>query len=286
MPKRETLARCVCCGSDSFVSLSDTVKAAQCRDCGIIFNYERPTWKDEPADADAYLEYDRFRPDHKWEKMWRFRYARVQALFPPTPVRPRLLDVGTGIGTFLALAREDFDVCGVEPSLAGVRKARELYGLEIIHGSLEDADYPEKSFDAITLWHVFEHLPYPGDTLGLCRRLLKRDGKLFIAVPNSSLCRVIFNPAYWCARQDKRLAMRGVIPYEEGMVDLHVTHHAPRSLKRLLERFEFQVMDLDLDKSSLNPGLKTDLKYAVRHHFIRLFGCNPFKTILAVARAV
>ena len=285
MPKRETLARCVCCGSDSFVSLSDTVKAAQCRDCGIIFNYERPTWKDEPADADAYVEYDRFRPDHKWEKMWRFRYARVQALFPPTPVRPRLLDVGTGIGTFLALAREDFDVCGVEPSLAGVRKARELYGLEIIHGSLEDAGYPEKSFAAITMWHVFEHLPYPGDTLGLCRQLLKQDGKLFIAVPNSSLCRVIFNPVYWCARRDKRLAMRGVIPYEEGMVDLHVTHHAPRSLKRLLERFEFQVMDLDLDKSSLNPGLKTDLKYAVRHHFIRLFGCNPFKTILAVARA-
>ncbi|MEI8188389.1 MAG: class I SAM-dependent methyltransferase [candidate division NC10 bacterium] len=286
MVKRETLARCVCCGSDSFVSLSDTVKAAQCRGCGVIFNYERPAWKDEPADADAYVEYDRFRPDHKWEKMWRFRYARVQALFPPTPARPRLLDVGTGIGTFLALAREQFDVCGVEPSLAGVRKARELYGLEILHGSLEGAGYPEKSFDAITMWHVFEHLPYPGDTLGLCRRLLKQDGKLFIAVPNSSLCRVILNPAYWCARQDKRLAMRGVIPYEEGMVDLHVTHHAPRSLKRLLERFGFQVMDLDLDKTSLNPGLKTDLKYVVRHHFIRLFGCNPFKTIVAVARAV
>ena len=73
MVRREILARCVCCGSDSFVSLSDTVKAAQCRGCGVIFNYERPAWRDQPADADAYVEYDRFHPDHKWEKMWRFR---------------------------------------------------------------------------------------------------------------------------------------------------------------------------------------------------------------------
>jgi hypothetical protein len=99
-------------------------------------------------------------------------------------------------------------------------------------------------------------------------------------------CGVIFNPAYWCAYQDKRLAMRGVVRYQDGMVDIHVTHYTPRSLKGLLERFGFEVMDLDLDKASLNPGLKTDLKYVVRHHFIRLFGCNPFKTIVAVARAV
>lgn len=112
--------------------------------------------------------------------------------------RGRLLDVGCGNGRVLAQMRElGWEVMGVEPDSEAVRIAKERFGLDVFQGTLEEAKFPDNSFDAITMNHVIEHVPDPIGLLAECRRVLKPGGKLVMVTPNiQSLGRRLFDE-YW-----------------------------------------------------------------------------------------
>lgn len=112
--------------------------------------------------------------------------------------RGRLLDVGCGNGEYLERMRQlDWDVIGVEPDEKAACIAREGFGLEIITGSLEDAEFTDESFDAITMNHVIEHASDPLGLLKECRRILKPGGRLVVITPNiQSLGRRMFKEAW------------------------------------------------------------------------------------------
>jgi SAM-dependent methyltransferase len=99
----------------------------------------------------------------------------------------RVLDVGCASGLFLKLlAGAGWTVEGIEPSETLYRRATTaLVDVGQVHcGTLEQADLPQASFDAITVWDVLEHVPDPVRFLTLCRSLLKPSGRLFLNVPN------------------------------------------------------------------------------------------------------
>lgn len=96
----------------------------------------------------------------------------------------KLLDIGCGPGTFLLqMKNRGYDVCGVDISSQACRIARRKK-LKIYSGELKRHRFPSKSFDIVTLWHVFEHLYNPSDTLKEIRRILKDDGILIMETPN------------------------------------------------------------------------------------------------------
>lgn len=101
-------------------------------------------------------------------------------------LRPgKLLDVGCGNGHFLATMRGlGWEVAGVEPDKQAAKVARERFGLSVHEGLLEEGSFPDDTFDAITMHHVVEHLPDPINTLRECGRILKKSGRLVVAVPN------------------------------------------------------------------------------------------------------
>ncbi len=96
-----------------------------------------------------------------------------------------LLDVGCSVGLFLEEARAaGWDVRGVEFNESTARAARQLRGLDVITGSLENADLDDASFDVVTLWDVLEHVPDPLATLRAAARVLDPGGSLWIETPN------------------------------------------------------------------------------------------------------
>ena len=102
------------------------------------------------------------------------------------PYRPggRLLDVGCGVGDFLAhMATLDWEAEGIDtdPMVLQICRAR---GLSVRAGTLDSQDYPASSFDAVTLKHVVEHVHEPRAFLRECARILKPGGRLVVLTPN------------------------------------------------------------------------------------------------------
>jgi SAM-dependent methyltransferase len=132
----------------------------------------------------------------------------------------RVLDVGCGVGRLVALMREaGLDAAGLEPYEHPCRLGRERYGIEVACSTLQNADFEEASFDAVTFFDVLEHVDDPISDLGRARALLRPGGAVCIKVPNiaSSQARIFGKWWYWLD------------------VPRHLWHFSPRSLRRALE---------------------------------------------------
>jgi SAM-dependent methyltransferase len=94
----------------------------------------------------------------------------------------RVLDFGSGDGNFLRRSsREGWVSFGVEASFLPENKAPGGYE---VYTSLEGVK-PRGPFDAITLWHVLEHLPDPLATLRELESMLTPRGVMVVAVPDA-----------------------------------------------------------------------------------------------------
>jgi SAM-dependent methyltransferase len=148
----------------------------------------------------------------------------------------RFLDIGCGGGSYLYRLRQwGWEVHGVEPSRAGVAQARSL-GLEVHHGQVRDAQFPDRFFDVIRLHHVLEHLTEPHETFREIARILKPDGLVYITVPNTfSLTFWLFG-ANWYALDVPR----------------HVISYCPKTLKFLCRAAGFEVVRLRFRSGPFN----------------------------------
>lgn len=98
----------------------------------------------------------------------------------------RILDVGCGPGKLLSDLREQgWDVYGVDFSPVAVDYARSQHGLDVRLGDLFQAGYKDGFFDVVMFNHSLEHIYNPRETLKEAHRILKRNGLLFISIPNA-----------------------------------------------------------------------------------------------------
>ena len=154
----------------------------RCRRCGFVYTNPLILLAADDArqryhDAEAYVPYTKD-PSRELQE----RLAMLERL---ARRKGRLLDVGAGKGEFLAIARQrGWDVEGIEPSEDLVWHARQQYQLILRHGSLEQAAFPDGSFDAVTLNMVLEHVDDPHRLLAEITRIMRDGGVLLIEVPN------------------------------------------------------------------------------------------------------
>jgi len=62
-----------------------------------------------------------------------------------------------------------------------------------------DSYFDDKQYDAITLWHVLEHLPDTHKHIERLKKMLKPEGILIIAVPNFKSYDAKYYGQYWAA---------------------------------------------------------------------------------------
>jgi len=164
----------------------------------------------------------------------------------------RLLDMGSGLGFFLALMcrYSNWESYGSEISPAAVRYAREKLGLANVECTrLEDSKWPQGSFDIVTIWDVLDHVLYPDPFLGRCHSLLKEGGLCFIRVPNIAmhLPRARMKKLLW--------GMRPNMMYLQARDHPH--HYSASAVRRVLERngfVEIQFLHLRPVDSMAHPG--------------------------------
>lgn len=113
------------------------------------------------------------------------RLGKIAAVLGRAPATVKLLDVGCSSGAFLMSAcRLGFRAEGVEPSADAAHTARSA-GLAVFTGYLEQARFPDASFDAVTLIEIVEHLRDALALLTECARILKPGGVMLITTPNA-----------------------------------------------------------------------------------------------------
>jgi SAM-dependent methyltransferase len=249
----EQVATCDLCGGTRLSTVSPEANVVECNACGYRFVSPRPSQAEiassysEPDFYDGWLENEAGRA-----RMWSKRLDLLKRVGRSA----RLLDIGAGIGTFLALARDRFgwDVTGTEVSTAAVTIARERYGLELLLGWAEDLALPEESFDLITLWHVLEHVPSPSKTLTLCHELLRPGGFLAIAVPNDDDART------WLVRTKAFMSRKRPAPRYEALKphgEVHLSQFKGGVLKRALQSRGFTVEVVTVDDQYASPDARS-----------------------------
>jgi SAM-dependent methyltransferase len=164
----------------------------QCKRCDLVYVGRRQddfTFSDVDRGRSAALaarvaELGIVSPDvEEAERPWRIqadreRLARLRQHIPGGT----LLDVGCATGTFVEVASAAFDAWGVEPDSGTSEQARAA-GLSVVTGTVADVVPPAGGFDAVTMFHVIEHLDSPHGTVRQARKLLSPNGVVMIETP-------------------------------------------------------------------------------------------------------
>ncbi len=136
-----------------------------------------------------------------------------------------ILDIGAGTGHFLHhMQTRGWKISGIEPGENARSFALKTWNIPLLETD-RLFTLSQASFDAITLWHVLEHLPDPNRYIDAAAQLLKSNGKLFIAIPNPGSWDAKWYGAYWAAWDLPR----------------HVAHYHPTHLIQLANKHGFKV---------------------------------------------
>lgn len=178
----------------------------ECSDCGLAFTQNFPDEKeiDRYYESPAYISHSNTnkgivnRVYHLVRKiMLRKKARRVEQL---TGFKNgRLLDYGAGTGHFARLMKSrGWDVTAIEKN----DKARELAAREFDFNMLPVealAAIKDKELDAVTMWHVMEHIQEPDNMWRELHRILADDGIAIIALPNSISYDALKYKEHWAA---------------------------------------------------------------------------------------
>jgi len=210
-----------------------TQTIVKCNNCGLV--YVNPRVKPETI-VNAYTDaVDELYVSQEEGRLRTFTQA-LQLVNEFAPGKGRILDVGCAAGFFLNVAKQDgWEAIGVEPSQWMSEWGRQRFGVEIVNGILREANFPEESFDVVTMWDVLEHTLDPMIELAEVNRILKPGGLVIINFPNvgSKLARLA-GSKWWF------------------FLSVHLYHFTPKTMTTMLEKNGFNVLKMKRHFQTLN----------------------------------
>ena len=237
-------------GEDRLTGAPGEFAVVRCAECALAFTTPRigPDQFDlyYPSDYSNHVEASgsssRVSRAHQWGIVHRGPYRSLARRRPG-----RMLDVGCGRGELAsAFVAAGWRTSGVEPSAHAAAQALTA-GIDVHVGELDDAPWPESSFDAITFNHSLEHIPDPLGALESAHALLRPGGAVAISVPNFGCWQRRAFGTHWFQLDLPR----------------HLQHFEHRSLEELVSRAGFRVKARGT--TPMRAGLPNSLQY-------RLFG--------------
>ena len=217
---------CYICNSSNF-TLHETF---QCKngynytllkcDCGFVFLNPKP---DENQLSTFYNHsYMPHSKKHFFYKLFRhitfiWKYKKVREVFNINSKDNRIhLDIGSGDGYFSKKMS----------SKKWISYSYDKYA-KLLSSYKNIDNFDDSSIDLITLWHSIEHIHDLNNILLKIKKKIKKNAYIFIACPNINSVDRFFFGANWIAYDIPR----------------HLYHFNPSSIKKLLSKFDFSIID-------------------------------------------
>lgn len=204
----------------------------QCSNCSLRFTQDVP---DEDSTGSYYQSSDYISHSNTSKGLVNQLYQKVRnytlnqkagLIIGQTVKQGNILDLGAGIGAFLnTMKQKGWEITGIEPDEGARQQAKNLFNIELNETSNLN-QLPENSFDAVTLWHVLEHVHRLHSYIERLKTLLKPNGKIFIAVPNYKSLDSSIYKLYWAAYDVPR----------------HLYHFTPIAINVLMEKHGLKVI--------------------------------------------
>lgn len=149
----------------------------------------------------------------------------------------KIIDIGCADGTFLFnIKKRQWDTAGLEIS-ENFRVSQNLNDLNIVIGDIAAQHFPKKSYNVVTLWHVFEHLAEPIKYLEEIKNIIAPNGLLVLTMPNIQSWQAHWFGRYWFHRDVPR----------------HLFHYTPKTLNKLLTKYGFRIQKIEYFSLEYNP---------------------------------
>jgi 2-polyprenyl-3-methyl-5-hydroxy-6-metoxy-1,4-benzoquinol methylase len=204
----------------------------QCSNCSLRFTQDVP---DEVSIGKYYQSTDYISHSNTSKGLINKLYQRVRnytlnqkanLIIGQTVRWGRILDLGAGIGAFVnTMQQKGWEIIGIEPDEGARIQAKNLFNIELKETNALN-ELSENSFDAITLWHVLEHVHQLHPYVERLKSTLKPNGKIFIAVPNYQSLDSSLYKSYWAAYDVPR----------------HLYHFPPQAIRVLMEKHGLRVV--------------------------------------------
>jgi len=137
------------------------------------------------------------------------------------------LDIGCGTGEFLnACKNSGFRTEGIEPSRLAREQAINNFNLSVTHNTELD-QFKSSQFDTISMWHVLEHIPELNKTIREFNRILNKNGKVIIAVPNHNSWDAKYYKEYWAGWD----------------TPIHLWHFSKLSIEKIFKIHDFKLIE-------------------------------------------
>ncbi|MDT7541201.1 MAG: hypothetical protein QOE33_1105 [Acidobacteriota bacterium] len=212
---------CSAAGDESLYEF-DHFNVCRCPVCGLVrlnprLHEEKLTglYEGEYFTGAHEIGYDNYERDRLLYEKTFARRLRLIRRFKPSG---RLLDIGCGLGYFLNVAqREGYDAHGLDCSNFAVEHCRARFPRKVSRGFLARDLFPDKFFDVVTMFDLFEHVYHPREFLSALHAATKDDGIIVITTPNrrSLLARV---------------SRRNWVSYK---IPEHVFYYTPETLRHI-----------------------------------------------------
>lgn len=214
----------------------------KCKACNAYFLAPRPTSEQiaQAYDSTYYGEKEEKFSSSLVEKVLDyFRSGRARRVSKYLKTGAKVLDVGCGNGRFLKylLNYGSFELYGTEMEGNSAKRASRIKEINLKTGTLNPDDFKDDFFDAISLFHVFEHLAEPKETLETISKIVKSGGVAVFSFPNIASFQAKYFKGKWLHLDPPR----------------HLFFFDPKDFIRIMNTYGFSVISKHNVSFEQNP---------------------------------